>query len=64
MMANKRYQVEVWVITSYHLTVEAPDADAAEKQAEGLLSEGHVRDFGGVWADNWQDVMSAAETER
>jgi hypothetical protein len=63
-MANKRYQVEVWVITSYHLTVEAPDADAAEDQAKGLLAESHVRDLGGVYEDNWQDVMSTEETTR
>ena len=60
----KNFTVEVWVITSYHLTVEAPDADAAEDQAKALLSESHVRDLGGVYEDNWQDVMSAEETTR
>jgi hypothetical protein len=62
MMANKRYQVEVWVITSYRLPIEAPDADAAEAQAKGLLAESHIRDLGGVYDDNWQDVMDAEET--
>jgi hypothetical protein len=61
MMANKRYRVEVWVVTSYHLTVEARDEDDAEQQAKGLLSESHVRDAGGEYADSWQDVMSAEE---
>jgi hypothetical protein len=63
-MGNKQYRTEVWVITSYHLIVEAPDAEEAEKQAEMLLSESHARDAGGTYADNWQDVMSAEELER
>lgn len=61
MRANKQYTVEVWVVISYHLTVEAPDAEAAEEQAKALLSESHVRDAGGVYEDTWQDVMSAEE---
>jgi len=60
----KSFKVEVWVVTSYHLTVEAPDADAAEAEAKGLLSEAHVRDAGGVYEDSWQDIMSAEETTR
>jgi hypothetical protein len=57
----KNFKVEVWVVTSYHLTVEAPDAEAAEAEAKRTLSESHVRDAGGEYGDSWQDVMSAEE---
>jgi hypothetical protein len=60
----KNFKVEVWVVTSYHLTVEAPDAEAAEAEAKRMLSESHVRDAGGEYGDSWQDVMSAEETTR
>lgn len=54
-----KYSVEVWVVTSYRLEVDADDEAAAEKAAESTLQEHHVRDAGGMYEDNWQDVMSA-----
>jgi hypothetical protein len=60
----KRYQVDVWVITSYTMDVLADSEDDAEERAKRVLEESHVRDVGGVYEDNWQDVMNAQELTR
>jgi hypothetical protein len=60
----KNFKVEVWVIQSYYLTVEAESADAAENEAHSTLQEMSVEDAGAAYGDRWQDVMSAEETKR
>jgi hypothetical protein len=57
----KNFKVEIWVIQSYHLTVEAEDADAAENAAHSTLQEMSAEDAGAAYGDSWQDVMNAEE---
>lgn len=52
------------MVTSYHLTVEADNTDAAEKEAASILREHFVGNVGGVSVDSWQDVMGTEEIER
>jgi hypothetical protein len=58
------FRVEIWVVTSKYLTVEADSAKAAEKKAERLLAEDSPRSLGAVYEDSWVDVMSAEPAER
>jgi len=57
----KSFKVEIWVVTSYHLTIEAESADAAENAVHSTLQEMSAEDAGAAYGDIWQDVMSAEE---